>query len=119
VRSHKLVPSVRKFHGTLPFHTHFHITDRRRDVQALQMKTCASNLVSAPLVLLLLQPYSLSRDNFVRLKADHASDDTLIAWAGELLAEFHATDPGSGRFPAIVSNCEQAHPEKAFILDLE
>src|SRR5208282_810316 len=35
------------------------------------MEKCASNLVSAPLVLLLLQPYSLSRDNFVRLKADH------------------------------------------------
>lgn len=34
------------------------------------MEKCASNLASAPLVLLLLQPYSLSRDNPVRLKAD-------------------------------------------------
>src|SRR5271168_2057317 len=51
--------------------THFHITDRRRDAQPLRMEKCASDLVSAPLVLLLLQPYPLSRNNLVRLKADH------------------------------------------------
>src|SRR6202050_2270158 len=42
-----------------------------RLTQPLNMEKCAFNLASAPLVPLLLQPCSLSRDNFVRLKADH------------------------------------------------
>src|ERR1700691_2531589 len=52
---------------------HFHITDRRRDSQPLQMKKCASNQVSPPLVLLLIQPRPLSRDHLARLqwRAEH------------------------------------------------
>jgi hypothetical protein len=38
---------------------------------------------------------------------------------GQLPAEFNAVDSGSGWFPAIVSNCEQAHSEKALILAVE
>src|SRR5271169_1413129 len=56
------------WHPAVPL-THCHITDRRQDAQPLQMEKCASNLVSARLILVLLQPYSLSRDNLVRLEA--------------------------------------------------
>jgi hypothetical protein len=55
----------------------------------LQMEKCASNLVSAPLVLLLLQPYSLSRDNFVRLKAHHG--ESLASVKDDHVGEFCAT----------------------------
>ena len=46
------------------------LTDTR-PTQPLQMEKCASNLVSAPLVLLLLQPCSLSGDNLAILRAEH------------------------------------------------
>jgi hypothetical protein len=45
------------------------LTDTRL-TQPLQMEKCASNLVSVPLVLLLLQPYPLFRGNRARRHAE-------------------------------------------------
>ncbi len=46
------------------------LTDTR-PTQPLQMEKCASKLVSAPLVLLLLQPYPLFHDSRARRLAEH------------------------------------------------
>src|SRR5580693_2245133 len=52
------------------------------------MEKCASNLVSLPLVLL-LEPYCLSRDNLVRLKAHQG--ESLTSVKDDDVAEFCAT----------------------------
>src|SRR5271155_5309046 len=53
------------------------------------MEKCASNLASPPLVLLLIQPYSLSRDDLVRLKAHHG--ESLASVKDDDVAEFCAS----------------------------
>src|SRR5580704_9246006 len=80
------------------------LTDTR-PTQPLQMEKCASNLVSAPLVLLLLQPRPLSRDNLARLKADHGEslasvkDDDVLDFCTTCIEE----RPGTIRIDRVAS----------------
>jgi hypothetical protein len=52
----------------LACHQVYNLALQYSPTQSLQMEKCASNLASAPLVLLLIQPYPVSGDNLVRLR---------------------------------------------------
>src|SRR6266849_3203422 len=84
--------------------------------QPLQMEKCASNLVSAPLVLLLLQPYPLFRGNRARRHAEQeeslasVKDNEVVAVCAVRIEE----RPGTIRIDRVASVRREIGPGSDF-----